>query len=227
MLQNDARMRIPKRATTSAIARAVDLMNGFTAPWGIAGGWALDLFIGHESRPHADIDIAIMRTDQQQLRSRLSGRVEKVVAGELAEWSSAEMLEGPVHEIHVTWPDGYQLEFLLNEQDQATHEWVFRRDGRIRRTLAAAFATNRDVPYLVPEIVLLYKAKGATEKDDADLSAALPHLSSEQRTWLGEALAVTTPGHRWLSVLAREAERTQTRTAKLFGSDSKVSSRDR
>jgi len=72
-------------------------MNGFPAPWGIAGGWALDLFIGHESRPHADIDIAIMRTDQQQLRSRLSGRVEKVVAGELAEWSIGEMLERPVH----------------------------------------------------------------------------------------------------------------------------------
>ena len=181
-------------------------MNGFPAPWGIAGGWALDLFMGHESRPHADIDVAIMRADQQQLRSRLSGRVEKVVAGHLAEWSSGEILERPVHEIHVTWPDGYHLEFLLNEQDQSTHEWVFRRDGRIRRSLAASFATNRDVPYLVPEIVLLYKAKGPSVKDDADLSAVLPRLSTEQRTWLGQAIARTTPGHRWLSVLAREAE---------------------
>jgi len=202
-------------------------MNGFPAPWGIAGGWALDLFIGHESRPHADIDIAIMRTDQQQLRSRLSGRVEKVVAGHLAEWSSGEILERPVHEIHVTWPDGYHLEFLLNEQDQSTHEWVFRRDGRIRRSLAAAFATNRDVPYLVPEIVLLYKAKAPSVKDDADLSAVLPRLSTEQRTWLDQAIARTTPGHRWLSVLAREAEWAQTRTRNLSGSDSRVSSRDR
>ena len=192
--------------TNSAIERAVAFMNGFPAPWGIAGGWALDLFMGHESRPHADIDVAIMRADQQQLRSRLSGRVEKVVAGHLAEWSSGEMLERPVHEIHVTWPDGYHLEFLLNEQDQSTHEWVFRRDGRIRRSLAASFATNRDVPYLVPEIVLLYKAKGPSVKDDADLSAVLPRLSTEQRTWLDQAIARTTPGHRWLSVLAREAE---------------------
>jgi hypothetical protein len=189
----------------SAIERAVSCMRDFHAPWGIAGGWALDLFIGHESRAHPDIDIAILRADQQQLRSQLSGRVEKVVAGQLVEWSPTEVLEPPVHELHVTWPDGYQLEFLLNEQDRATHEWVFRRNGQIRRPLAAVFATGRDVPYLAPEIVLLYKAKATTVKDDADFHAVLPHLQGEQRSWLGRALDVVAPGHRWATILAREA----------------------
>ena len=69
-----------------ALERAVSAMRGFHAPWAIAGGWALDLFVGHELRPHADIDVAILRADQQQLRAQLSGRIEKVVEGQLADW---------------------------------------------------------------------------------------------------------------------------------------------
>lgn len=187
----------------SALERAVSTMSNFHAPWGIAGGWALDLFIGHESRSHADIDIAILRADQKQLRSQVSGRIEKVIDHQLIEWSPTEVLTLPVHEAHVTWPDGYHLELLLNEQDRETHEWVFRRDERIRRPLAAAFATGR-VPYLAPEIVLLYKAKAPSAKDDADFHTVLSHLQDEQRSWLRNALDATTPGHRWASILSRE-----------------------
>jgi aminoglycoside-2''-adenylyltransferase len=187
----------------SAIARAFSMMTNFDAPWGIAGGWAIDLFIGHQSRPHIDIDIAVMRADQQQLRSQLSGRVEKVVEHRRAKWSPTEVLDLPVHEIHVTWGDGYQVELLLNEQDKEAREWVFRRDWRIRRPLAATFTTS-GVPHLSPEIVLLYKAKAPSPKDDADFHAALPHLREDQCLWLREALDVTAPGHRWGGILARE-----------------------
>jgi hypothetical protein len=189
----------------AAVERAVALMRDFHAPWGIAGGWALDLFVGRESRVHADIDIAILRCDQQLLRGRVSGRAEKVVSGKLAVWSPAEVLELPIHEIHVTWPDGYQLEFLLNEQDPATHDWLFRREVRIRRPLGLAFATDRAAPYLAPEIVLLYKAKSASPKEDGDFHSVLPQLGCEQRSWLAHALNVTTPGHRWATILADEA----------------------
>jgi hypothetical protein len=188
----------------SAIERAVSVMSNFHAPWGVAGGWALDLFIGHESRSHADIDIAVLRADQTQLRSLLSGRVEKVLGRQLAEWSPTEVLELPVHEVHVTCPDGYQLEFLLNEQDRQTHEWIFRRDARIRLPLAAAFASG-GVPYLAPEIVLLYKAKAPSAKDDADFHIVLPRLRDDQRWWLHQALDVTAPGHHWADILSQEA----------------------
>ena len=188
----------------SALERAVSVMGNFRARWAIAGGWALDLFVGHESRPHADIDIAILRADQNQLRSQVSGRVEKVVEHQLVEWAPTELLELPVHEVHATWPDGYHLEFLLNEHDRETNEWVFRRDQRIRRPLATAFVAGR-VPYLAPEIVLLYKAKAPAMKDDADLNAVLSHLQNDQRLWLRRALDVMAPGHHWASILDREA----------------------
>ncbi len=34
-----------------------------TVPWWIAGGWALDLFAGDQSRPHKDLDVGILRND--------------------------------------------------------------------------------------------------------------------------------------------------------------------
>jgi hypothetical protein len=189
----------------SAIGRVASLMNGFDAPWGIAGGWAIDLFLGRESRPHSDIDVAVLRDDQRQLRSHLSdGHAEKVIAHRLSEWAAHEWLAPPVHEVHITWPDGFHLEFLLNEQDRAAGEWVFRRDERIRRSMAAAFVKGAHVPYLAPELVLLYKSKAPSSKDHADLEAVLPHLEAERRSWLGEALAITAPGHQWTAILSHQ-----------------------
>ncbi|HEV2736058.1 MAG TPA: hypothetical protein VGV85_14520, partial [Longimicrobiaceae bacterium] len=43
-------------------------MRGFGAPWCVAGGWALDLFLGRATRPHADVDLALFRDDQARLR---------------------------------------------------------------------------------------------------------------------------------------------------------------
>ncbi|MBP2242833.1 hypothetical protein J2Z40_003414 [Cytobacillus eiseniae] len=39
------------------------LMENFNWSWFIAGGWAIDLHIGKESRIHKDIEIAIFRKD--------------------------------------------------------------------------------------------------------------------------------------------------------------------
>jgi hypothetical protein len=84
------------------------------------------------------------------------------------------------------------------------HQWLFRRDHRIRRPLAAAFLSDAKLPYLAPEIVLLYKSKAPEARDDADLVSALPHLSPERRAWLRQALEHSRPGHPWTDIIARE-----------------------
>ena len=180
-------------------------MRNFPGPWGIAGGWAIDLFLQREGRPHSDIDVAVLRGDQQHLRSRLpAGQACKVVERSLAPWLVEEELQPPVHEVHATWPDGFHLEFMLNDHDQQRQQWLFRRDHRIRRPLVATFLNSAHIACLAPEIVLLYKSKAPTLKDDVDLASALPHLAEEPRMWLRQALAVTAPGHRWDDILARE-----------------------
>ncbi|MHA2306939.1 MAG: nucleotidyltransferase domain-containing protein [Candidatus Hodarchaeales archaeon] len=37
------------------------LMKDFNKPWYIAGGWAIDLFLGLVTRSHQDIEIIIFR----------------------------------------------------------------------------------------------------------------------------------------------------------------------
>jgi hypothetical protein len=69
--------------------------------------------------------------------------------------------------------------------------------------MAAAFPGGQNIPYLAPEIVLLYKAKAASAKDEADLGVAVAHLTDAQRFWLAEALNLTMPRHRWAGILSR------------------------
>jgi hypothetical protein len=92
------------------------------------------------------------------------------------------------------------LEFLLNESFGET--WVFRRDDRIVLPLAViGMQTESGVPFLVPEVVLLYKAKSSTSKDVADFELVSPRLDAEQREWLRRALEVCHPDHPWIARL--------------------------
>ena len=34
----------------------------------IAGGWALDLALGRQTRAHEDVDVAVLRSEHEQLR---------------------------------------------------------------------------------------------------------------------------------------------------------------
>ena len=54
------------------------------------------------------------------------------------------------------------------------------------------------MPFLRPEIVLLYKSRDAGPNDHADFDRAAPLLDPESRSWLREALQRHVSGHRWL-----------------------------
>jgi hypothetical protein len=177
------------------------LMRGFDAPWCIAGGWAIDLFLGQVTRPHGDIEIAIFRQDQAQLRRHLPNwTFRKVVDGHAIIWSADEELKPPIHEIHAqaTKDPQLSLEILLNER--SGNDWIFRRDPRIHMPLKHAIVRDkRLLPILCPAIVLLFKAKNPRPKDDADFRSVRGEMSRDQLRWLEESLRVCDPTHRWLS----------------------------
>src|SRR5438874_5871869 len=113
---------------------AVSVMVGFDRPWCVAGGWAIDLALGRATREHADVEIAIFREDQHQLREYLSDwDWSAAVDHRLVTWRENQTLELPLHELHTTGPAGEKLEFLLNERDAI--DWIYRRDPSIRRAL--------------------------------------------------------------------------------------------
>ena len=40
-------------------------------PWAVAGGWAIDLHLGRETRRHDDLEIVVARSTAEQLLARL------------------------------------------------------------------------------------------------------------------------------------------------------------
>ncbi|KPB05927.1 nucleotidyltransferase domain-containing protein [Bacillus sp. CHD6a] len=176
-----------------------ELMAGFNKDWFFAGGWAIDLFLGKETRDHHDVEIGIYRKDQVELKRYLSTwDFRKVVHGEFLIWGD-EFLELPVHEVHAKKAGG-DLEVLLNETDGES--WIFRRDRRITSPLESFIRfTEAGLPYLPPEIVLLYKAKNTRDKDHMDLMSVKEALESDQLRWLKQAISIHEPTHEWLQVL--------------------------
>ena len=152
------------------------IMSAFDAPWWVAGGWAIDLFVGRQTRPHGDLDIEILRRDQHLVQEALpEWEHHGADAGTLSRWSSGATLPDTVNSVWsrpaATAP--WAIQFMLAAADG--DHWVYRRERRVRRRLTElGWTTSTGTPVLAPEIELLYKAKPAAQKDMADFEVAIP-----------------------------------------------------
>jgi hypothetical protein len=173
--------------------------------WWIAGGWAIDLHLGHQSRAHADIDVLILRADQVVVQRHLAGWDLHAAdpPGTLRPWADGEILAPPVHDVWCRRSPSspWSLQLMIDETED--DHWVYRRDTRIRRPLTDLDgpASNSERQVLSPEIQLLYKSAQPRDKDEADFQAVLADLHPPQRRWLQESLTVVSPGHPWLDRL--------------------------
>jgi hypothetical protein len=94
----------------------------------------------------------------------------------------------------------WRMDIFLEPGDRDA--WIFRRDETISRPRSQMIAATADgVPYLKPEGVLLYKAKAARPKDEADFAACAPLLEPAARAWLRDALLRVHPLHSWIARL--------------------------
>lgn len=55
------------------LARVAGLMSTFRPRWSLCGGWAVDAWLGRQTRDHADVDIAVFQDDHSALFEDLSG----------------------------------------------------------------------------------------------------------------------------------------------------------
>jgi uncharacterized protein (DUF952 family) len=196
-------------ATTLAEAkrRTVDVMAGFAGPWWVAGGWALDLFLGSKSRPHADLELSVLADDQRVLFEHLRGWDQRLAApgGSLPVWDGSR-IESPFHQVWArrgpgrpSGPDEFaadptMLGFLLEQRTAG--RWAYRRHPGITRPLEeVGTATSDGVAFVRPEIALLFKAKASRFKDQRDFDHVLPNLDESARAWLASALEQAHPGH--------------------------------
>jgi hypothetical protein len=186
------------------LAEVEQLFGSLSAPWWIAGGHALDLFLGHETRPHVDIDVAVLRRDQHVFRDALATwDVQIAREGAFIPWKRGEAITKPEH--HEIWaretPNGpWRLELLFEESEGT--RWAYRRNSRIG--LNVADLGRRDasgLPFIRPEVMLLYKSKSPRPVDETDFLYTLPRLDVAQKGWLVGALYTIDPTHRWIERL--------------------------
>jgi hypothetical protein len=176
-------------------------------PWCVAAGWAVDLFTGQHTRPHEDIEIAVPAAGFGAIREAL-GDLEFEVAG----WGRLWPVDSPAFGLaHQTWgrepaSGVYRIDVFRDRHDEDT--WICRRDESIRLPYDLIIGRTADgIPYLTPEIVLLFKAKQRRAKDDADFAATVPRMTQASRDRLASWLARVHPGHPWLGKLADRRDR--------------------
>ncbi|MFJ8091059.1 nucleotidyltransferase domain-containing protein [Lysinibacillus sp. NPDC095746] len=182
------------------------LFSSIPIKWGIAGGWALDLHLGKQSRVHDDIDVIILREEQLTAYNYLSGdwMLYKAENGKLVPWQEGEFLK-TTNDIWATKSSSSPWAFQIMLVETEQQSWIYRREKSIRRRLEEIFLrTDDEIPYLRPEIQLLYKGGSSKirEKDFKDLQTMLPYLLPEQRDWLKMSLKRQFPtGHSWLDYI--------------------------
>jgi hypothetical protein len=178
------------------------LLAGVDVPWWFAGGWAIELFLGRAHRGHSDLDLGCFRKDVGAILDyRVDWDFRVPISGELRQLEPGALDDAAIHSLwcRPTKSACWVLEILFEEGDG--EEWVYRRDGRIRRSARDIVGhTIAGLRYLRPEIQLLYKSKNSRPPDNDDFAAAWPRLDRSAKDWLMTMIEITAPGHAWLDV---------------------------
>jgi Aminoglycoside-2''-adenylyltransferase len=165
------------------------LLSDLTVPYWIAGGWAIDLAVGRVTRDHADVDTVLLERDEHALRTDLKEVDVQLIGrdGQPGPWPGQRLIPGAgrlvLHSKDLPLP----TEVLLASAVGAF--WVYHRGPRcIRRPLAGITRHRDGIPFLAPEVVLLFKSRSKTDKDQRDVETAQSVLNAEQRSWLQDTL---------------------------------------
>jgi hypothetical protein len=211
-----------------AVAYVRDLLDGFGRPWYVCGAWAVDAWLGRQTRDHADVDITVFHHDQHAVFEHFAGWAlvghDPNVPDATTEPWNGRHLDPPAH-IHFP-----TLGSSLSTSPVARHAAVefevilVETAGRavvLNRELGLSAPVQRVVresawglPVAAPEMVLFFKAGGdrtgagagagpptPRARDEQDFSAVLPTLDRTRRGWLRDTLGTVHPTHPWLARL--------------------------
>lgn len=165
-----------------------------SVPWAIAGGWALTLWSGHQTRDHSDVEITCLLDDLDALLSAL-GDLEIAIARnkQLSPWVPGQIPEQPFS-LWLRRPGETLWAFEILAERHDGNAWHYRRDPRVTRPLEGLFVPLPDgLRVIAPEVQLLYKCKEPRDKDRADLQRFVPMLNDRARQWLVHAVKTAHP----------------------------------
>ncbi len=180
-----------------SVGEAVDLFLNAPFRWWISGGHALELHTNQAWRAHTDLDIGITRTQAPSVHGWLSGWDLLISsAGRLSGWAGRP-LSAERHENNVwarrTPGEAWAFDLTIGSGDD--ERWVYRRDPSWSLPWGeAVLLSPKGVPYLAPELLLLFKSKNPGPKDDHDAEQVIPMLGANAQQRLRTHLEA---GHNW------------------------------
>jgi hypothetical protein len=174
-----------------------------TLPWYVAGGWALDVWHGTQTREHEDLEFVVMRNDADYFRSILRGiDFFAVKNGTIEYLPPTARLPSDVWQL---WGGDmrqgcWRVDMMI---EPGTRDlWIYKRDQTIRMARSEAVrVSTTGIPYLAPINVMLFKAKHCRKKDHRDFEFSRQYLSFEEKEQLIFWLSKLHPGHEWIENL--------------------------
>lgn len=184
-----------------------DRIGRFSRSWYLVGGWALDIWHGHQTRNHEDLEFCVLPEKIDRCRKKLSElEFFSVVESNLVHLPSSE--PAPV-DLWQFWGADiaagcWRVDMMTERGSQET--WSYKRQPTIRMPRAAAIRMNAaGISYLAPALVLLFKAKYTRQKDTDDFVSALSKLELQEKSNLADWLDALHPGHEWITHLKKSA----------------------
>ena len=209
------------------------LKNGGFA-YAFCGGQALDLFLGYESRVHGDIDVCAFWEDRDRIIRYMQaqgfevyemlggGRAHHITEGSEPLQARKNIFccrEGcplvktyPPDEDGCCWMEFFHtgqteldyIEFLFNDKTREAFEYA--RNREITLGLDRAVLNAGGIPYLAPELCLLYKSTDVEREGyQQDFELAWKTMDPSRRAWLRNALLRAYPGgHPWTDTARTE-----------------------
>lgn len=168
-----------------------ELMRGFSRPWWLVGGYAIEAFTG-VAREHEDIDMSIFVEDVPAFRAHLEPRFHLWSNdGGTFRFFDAKHPE-PLQPLSQIWVREHALAPWIVDcilTPSVDGKWQSKRDrDHIAELDDVTWSDGSGIRYLNPEIALFFKAARERAKDETDYRNTMPLLSAEQRAWLDRAL---------------------------------------
>ncbi|WP_297083587.1 nucleotidyltransferase domain-containing protein [uncultured Demequina sp.] len=181
-----------------AVEALASLLAPADARWWLAGGVALDRWVGAPIRPRENIDISTMPGDLTALLAVLPPHWSAWAPDGDEVMPLADAPEdAAVQPVLIRDDDAGAWVLRVNIEDGAPRAWVYRRDARLQLPWDRAVLDLDGVPTGAPEVQLVWKCFSPRPVDDVDKDAVLPTLSEEARTWWERALLTVHPHSSW------------------------------
>lgn len=180
---------------------AVALFEGAPFRWWIGGGRALELHLQQTWRFHDDLDVGVCRYQAPAVYAWLSKwDLHIAAAGRLSPWDGRHLdADRSENNVWVRSSPGSSWRFDVTIGDGTEAQWIYRRNPRIRRSWNRAVpTTDNGVPYLAPDLQLLFKSTAGRPKDALDAAKVIPALDSDEVAFLDRHLP---PAHPWRRLL--------------------------